>query len=138
MRPDPIGNARRKQVRKRMTPHACERCGYADPVAMVDPKERTLEEHHVAGRVNFPALTSWLCRNCHALETERLRDLGVPLDRKSRPHFLQRIYALLRGMATAFEQWANQLHAFAEQIETLVERLNEELPDWQTRLQEQS
>jgi hypothetical protein len=80
---DPVKNDRRRSRRKRQLGEdaACVLCGYQRSSSGLLKVDRCfLEEHHLLGWVTDDALTTWLCRNCHAEVTEDQRIHDVDFD----------------------------------------------------------
>ncbi len=65
----------------------CLTCGHPDHI----------EQHHVAGHVNYPSLTVPVCTPCHTVLTAWQRAHGVNLDRQHTPHETDRLRALIVG-----------------------------------------
>src|SRR5258706_587809 len=95
---DPIASEARRAKRERLLGDspACVRCGLAEIDSLIAVKRGVLEAHHVVGRANDEDLTVALCRNCHAVVTERYRDAGVSLNRP--PTVLHQLAAILRAL----------------------------------------
>ncbi len=73
-----------------------------------------LEQHHVAGKAHDRNLTVPLCANCHALQTEKLRQANVSMqpvaDTKTRIATCLRAVAIfLMDLAASHVAWAKQL-----------------------------
>jgi Zn ribbon nucleic-acid-binding protein len=121
MEADPRRNDLRKELRRRRfgPGSVCIVCGEADPVAF----------HHVAGRNNDEEVEGPFCLNCNAKAHEALRDAGVPLraDARTMP---ERLYGVLRALATFFEILARSLHDWASRVGGFIAHLDEAVPDW--------
>ena len=116
---NPIQNdARRKAREKALGPNArCLRCGESQWETLVPVRKTLLEAHHIVGKANDATLTVALCRNCHAIQTERLRQSGVSMDAPTSP--VERYAATLRGLAVLFTDLAPRLHAMADELEAV-------------------
>ncbi len=121
MSPDPIQNDVRKTRRLRILgpDAACGLCGQANPAALIRVNRSVLEVHHLAGEANDADLTVVLCRNCHAIHHEALRDLGVDLTRDDRPR-MDLLAAVLRGLASFFALLGASLLAWADEVAAYV------------------
>jgi hypothetical protein len=122
METDPRGNDRRRILRRREfgVEPACVFCGKTEPIAF----------HHVAGAANDPDLEGPVCLNCHAVNHEEMRRLGVPLSRTPPRSLLEKIEALLRGLAAFFRLLAESALDFAERLAALIRALDVHLPAW--------
>lgn len=129
---DPIANDVRKGVReRRLGPDAaCALCGEKTPEELLRARRSLLERHHVGGEANDPRLTVLLCRNCHALLTEGMRDEAIALDRDTSRTVLERLEAVLRGLALFFALLASSLEEWADKLAALVKALDREHPAW--------
>jgi hypothetical protein len=129
---DPIGNDVRRTRRARRLGESprCVLCGYQDPDALMVVERSTLETHHVLGRANHPDLTVLLCRNCHALEGERMRDADVPLAHDRRGTVLDTVEAGLRALALFLRSLAAAIEGWATALAALAAALDRELPTW--------
>lgn len=108
----------------------CSFCGEADPLRLMKVKRASLlEEHHPLGRANEPSLTIVLCRNCHAVETARMLDAGVPL-RGVGKTVPDKLIAVLRALAVFLEGLARVLTEWADRMTNLVAALDREAPGW--------
>lgn len=108
MEENPIQNDVRKTKRRCKLGEnpACAHCG--------DRRPEVLEKHHLVGKANEPALTITLCRNCHAVATERLRQSGVSMEPP--PTLLQRLLAILKGIACSLIQVAECLFDVVQKL----------------------
>lgn len=88
--------------------------------------------HHVAGRVNDPDLTTVVCLNCHAHQTERHRRVGVRLrdDPVVPPTLLDRLAAMLAGAGVFLRELGDRLVEWADYLRRLVPALDEMVPGW--------
>jgi hypothetical protein len=129
--PDPIANSRRKARRAAKLPPdaACVLCGEATPEALLLVDRTVLEQHHPLGETYAPNLVVPLCRNCHAVETERMRDLGVELTRAKRPlpETLASVLAALGGFLIGL---GRALLAWSRELADLTRALDREFPGW--------
>jgi hypothetical protein len=129
-RPDPIGNEVRKVRRaRRLGTAVCFLCGFADPVALVRANRTLLERHHPLAIAHAPAATVPLCRNCHALETERMRDAGIPL-MKDNLSDLDVIEAVLRAQSVFLRDEADAWAGFAADLRRRIDDLDCRDPKW--------
>jgi hypothetical protein len=130
--PDPIGNDRRRVRRLRGLPPdaCCVLCGETSPPALIVAKRTLLEQHHVVGEANADGLTVPLCRNCHAVETERLRDHGVELERDRGRSLPEVILSILRALASFFRSLAESFDRWADQVADFVTALDLRCPGW--------
>lgn len=125
--PDPIGADKRRAWAARELPAdaACVCCG--------ETNKLVLERHHIAGASNDKVLTVVLCRTHHHLMTIGQLDLGVDLAwRKSGDTLLERLVAVLRGLAVFFESLAHALMAWADRLAALIAALDARCPGWRT------
>ena len=67
-----------------------------------------LEEHHVGGASNDP-LTVVLCLNCHREQTTRQPGTRIELEDDPERTFLEKLIAVLRGLAQFFDALARSL-----------------------------
>jgi hypothetical protein len=130
-RPDPIGNEVRKARReRRLGPNAvCVLCGFADPAALVLVHRSLLEKHHPFAVAHVPGATVPLCRNCHALQTERMRDAAIPLTGDDLSE-LEVIEAVLRAHAIFLRADADALERFVDDLDLRINDLDERFPGW--------
>jgi hypothetical protein len=130
-KPDSVGSEVRKARRERRlgARAACVLCRFSDPAALHRVDRSLLERHHVLGRVHAEEVTLPLCRNCHALETERMRDAGIPLDHERR-HLLETLEAVLLGLATFLRSLAAALERYGSDLAALIAQLDQGIPSW--------
>jgi hypothetical protein len=130
-KPDPIANNRRKARRAAKLPPdaACVLCGETTPEALLRVGRTVLDGHHVPGEAVAPDVVVPLCRNCHAVETEHMRDLGVELRRTKRtvPETLVSVLAALGGFLLTL---GRALVAWSNELSHLVGALDSNYPDW--------
>jgi hypothetical protein len=101
-------------------------------VVLLRVRRSLLEQHHLGGEANDPELTVVVCRNHHAVLTEAGRVSGIELDRRTERHSLERLEAVLRGVADLFELLAHALRHWAVEIATTVRRLDTHSPEWRS------
>ena len=85
----------------------CLLCPQSDPRALGRYPRAILEEHHVVARLNDDELTAVLCRNCHAVLTDRQEDWDHRLLAPETP--LERLAALLQGAVDWLLQLARKM-----------------------------
>ena len=125
MDPQPVNAAARGARRRhRYPPDAvCVGCGGSDSTTYV------FERHHLAGEANEPDLTAPpLCRNCHARETEKLRDLGVSMDPPATA--LHRIATALAGIGSFLILLGQTLLGYAQGLRAVIEALDVHFDGW--------
>ena len=129
--PDPIANQRRKARRQAKLPPdaACVLCGMTTPEALLMVERSLLEAHHVVGEAYAGELTVPLCRNCHAVETEGMRDLGIDLQRQPR-QLPDTLVQVLRSLGRFFTMLGQRLLEWADQLAALAGALDRAFPDW--------
>jgi hypothetical protein len=110
-------DARRIAQLKKLGPDArCAHCGESQWEALVPPRRTLLEQHHVAGKINNKTLTLPLCKNCHAKEHERLRQVGV--DMRGAPTRLACLVAQLRAVGGFLVKLGEHWLSEADALET--------------------
>jgi hypothetical protein len=109
---------------------ACTVCGETTPEQLSRVGRALLDEHHLAGRVNDPAATVLLCRNCHALVTARMLDAAIPLGHRDQRCLLERLEAVLRAIAVFATVLAEMLARWADQVAGLISALDRAHPRW--------
>lgn len=123
----PIGNdARRATRERRLGPDAaCCVCG-EENIDVLRKGSRSmlsmLDLHHFAGRANDD-LTVILCLNDHALQTAAMSDLGVSLRRSNDRTVLERLQAVLAGLATFLSAVAERLRTYARELTPIIAHL---------------
>jgi hypothetical protein len=129
---DPIGeDARRARRERRLGPEAaCVICGETDPAVLLRVGRSLLDQHHLGGKVNDPELTVVVCRNHHAVLTEAGRVSGIELDRRAERSSLERLEAVLRGLADLFALLVQALRGWADELRDTICRLDEGWPGW--------
>ena len=132
--PDPVRTAARQQKRiDRLGEDAkCVLCG-ENNLAVLDYRQG----HHVANRVNNPDMTVVLCANHHRAETEALAAAGVPTRYASPPMPLERLAAVLAGVAAfllsvgaALRDWARWLNELQARLTDQGLDLSDLYPIW--------
>ena len=88
-----------------------------------------LEKHHPFAAAHVPGATVPLCRNCHAIETERMRDAGIPLTNDDLTT-LEVLEAVLRANATFQRAQADAWEGFADATRSLITELDERDRGW--------
>ena len=123
---NPKKTARRKSRQRRRLPAdaLCIVCGESAPVA--------LEKHHPMGRAHEPDTTVPLCKNCHAKATEGQLDEEVPLS--ATDNLPDRIGAIFDALAAFFRFLADAFNRLADQVRAFAGNLDVALPEWRTEL----
>jgi hypothetical protein len=131
LEPDPIANQRRKTRRRtKLAPNAaCAFCGETTPEALLLANRSLLERHHVVGAANADELTVPLCRNCHAIQTEGMRDVGVDLRHQAR-QLPELVVSVLRALGVFFRSLGDHLLDWAERLAALFAGLDRDCPGW--------
>ena len=155
--PEPIRNAARatRRVHKFGPDPCCLLCGVREPKILVAtplgelleasaeaepsdeslrPKVRlVLEEHHLLEKSIDRDITVALCRNCHGLVHELLRDLGIDF-KADREHgtILHVLQTVLRVLAVFHQQLATFLAWLADELGYLIRSLDRRHPGWGT------
>lgn len=134
LNPDPVRTAARlrRRIDRLGDDPACTLCGENNP-AVLD----SVQGHHVANRVNDPRLTVVLCANCHRTQTESLSTEGVPTRYTEPPSPLERLAAVLTGIAAfllsvgaTLREWARWLDTFEARLRETGVDLSDLLPPW--------
>jgi hypothetical protein len=99
-------------------------------VALVRVERSLLEDHHPLGRKHGPGVTMLICRNCHAVETERMRDAGIPLDSDDERSVVEVVEIVLRAAAILFRSLAEAFEQFADRLHRLIAELDRNVPGW--------
>lgn len=137
MNPNPIANdARRARRARRLPPEArCLLCGIDNPIVLSTPKTKrpdsVLEEHHPVGWRIDEDLTAVLCANCHLLQHEDLRDLGIDLKRPS-ANLLDQLLTWLTAIGAFLHALADSAHQLATRLRELLTALDHHHPTWRT------
>lgn len=123
MEPDPIKNDARKKARELRLGKdpICLFCGKENPEALMRISRSILENHHIFGKANDPDATVILCRNCHAVETERQAACGVNLTHDKNRPFLETLVSILKDLALAFSAFASRLLKLADELADYLE-----------------
>lgn len=107
---------------------ACVRCGITTPETLVPLKRRFLEDHHVCGQANDAALTVPVCRNCHAVLTERQQAAGVTFTPP--PTILHQIAAALVSLFAMLHDLCERGMNWVEAVSRLIQDLDSAYPAW--------
>ena len=124
----------RREIRRlrlgadQLTP--CAVCGETDPDLLRRASQRLVEFHHLAGEANDPDLGVFLCLTHHRWCTIRMEDAGIPLRHGERRCLLERLEAVLRGLAIFFELTAQVLTALADELAGLIAELDRSHQGW--------
>jgi hypothetical protein len=129
--PDPIANGRRKVRRAAKLPPeaACILCGETSPEALLLGNRTVLDRHHPLGETHASDLVVPLCRNCPAIEPERMRDLGVDLTRGKRP-LPETLVSVLSALGGFLIGLGRALLAWSRELAELVRALDSDYPAW--------
>jgi len=132
MSADPIGTAARQARRERRfgSGTACVRCGITTPETLVPVKRRFLEAHHVCGRANDAGLTVPVCRNCHAILTERQQAAGVTFALP--PTALHQIVAALASYFVFQHAMSERGMDWVAALAGLIADLDTAYPEWRS------
>lgn len=132
MTTDPIGDDLRKLRRARRlgTTRICVLCGEADTASLTKTSRSLLERHHLAGRVNDRDLVVVVCLNCHARLSEAQRDDSIDLRASESRTSLERLQALLGGLADFSFELGRALRGWSDELARLIRRLDESSPGW--------
>ncbi len=130
MEQDPIQNDARRARRQRRigAPTVCMLCGLRELAALTVLPRRLIEQHHVVGRAHDPQLMVPVCRNCHAILTERYRHAGVSM--RPPASALDRLVAALGALGVFFRELAAACVRWAAELSELVEALDAACPRW--------
>lgn len=129
-----VGRARRRLAALGVDPDseaaarpACVLCGESRLFTL-----NARDGHHVAGRVNDPALTATVCLNCHAEQTERHRQVGVRLRDlpATPPTMLDRLTALLAGLGVFLVEAGSRLVEWADYLRRMITVLDRDVAGW--------
>lgn len=128
--PDPLGNAARSAAReRRFTPDAaCIRCGITTPETLVPARRSFLEAHHVCGKANDAGLTIPVCRNCHAVLTERQQAAGVTF--AAPPTLLHQIASALESLLAFLYDLCERGMDWVAALSGLIDDLDSTYPGW--------
>lgn len=128
--PNPMKTAARRARRaNRFEAHAaCVRCGITTLETLVPLKRRFLEDHHVCGQANDAALTVPVCRNCHAVLTERQQAAGVTF--ATPPTILHQIAAALESLFAFLYELCERGMGWVAALSGLIEDLDSVYPEW--------
>ena len=130
MTADPIRTGTRRMYRDRRfgTDAACVRCGVTTPETLVPVHRALLEAHHVCTRANDEGLTVPVCRNCHAILTERQQASGVTF--AAPPTLLHQIAAALESFFTFLYEMCERGMDWVTALSELIEDLDNGYPGW--------
>jgi hypothetical protein len=127
----------RKQVRREIrslrlgtaAEVACAVCGESDQNVLRRPTRRLVEFHHLAGVANDAELGVFLCLTHHELCSELMRD-GFPLRHGERRALLERLVAVLRGLAIFFGLANQVLDSIADDLVEQISALDDVYSGW--------
>jgi hypothetical protein len=111
-------------------PTPCAVCGETDEDLLRRASERLVEFHHLAGEANDPDLGVFLCLTHHRRCTIRMEDAGVLLRHGERRSLLERLEAVLRGLAIFFELAGQVLGALADELAGVITELDRSHQGW--------
>lgn len=121
---------REKRRERRFGPNpCCVLCGCTDPEALTRVRRTLLEDHHLSGWQNDGALTVVVCLNCHRVLTEGQRLEGLEFRGDTRT-VLEKVTAVLQGLAVFFSALGERLRYWAETLEALVPALDTHCASW--------
>ena len=122
MEADPPRNDLRKALRRReFGPNpVCVLCGADEPTVF----------HHFAGEANDCVIEGPHCLNCHALEHEGMRFLGVDLSRHKPRTVLEVVIAILQGLSVFFRLLSTRFEEWADRLSRLMAALDLHFPKW--------
>lgn len=112
----PIQNDSRRRARqKRLGPDAvCVLCLQPQLETLIPAERSLLEAHHVLGREHNGKVTVPLCRNCHAIVTEQLQQVGASMEKADT--LLDRLVAMLRALGAFCRLLGDALIALAQEL----------------------
>lgn len=129
MEKHPMKNDARKEKRRRTFGDPIEQClvcGVRNPEEADELGVNLLERHHLAGRKLEPDLTVVVCKPCHEVLQEGLRDAG--LEELIPDSSLERTGGLCLGLADLFEvligvlrNRGRELFRLREDLDSMVE-----------------
>ncbi len=127
---DPMTTALRHSRRKRRfaADAACMRCGITELETLVPVRRSILEAHHACGRANDAGLTVPVCRNCHAILTERQQAVGVTFE--SPATLLHQIAAALTSLFAFLHDLCERGMDWTAALSGLIEELDAAYPAW--------
>ena len=130
--PDPIGNETRRARRERRlgSNAVCLHCGRDDSAVLIRVERSLIEHHHPLGVLRASAVTVPLCRNCHVIETERMRDASIPLDPDAERSIVEVVEIVLRAAAIFLRSLADAFDQFADRLRRLIAELDRRFPGW--------
>lgn len=112
----------------------CVLCKFSDRDALVPTKRTLVEAHHVLGRQYDGKITVPLCRNCHAIVTEKLRRAGVSM--QPPPTLLERLVNLLRAAGVMLVALGQAFLDCADDLVRWIFGFDQVHPDWRHTLGE--
>jgi hypothetical protein len=129
---DPINNDARRTTRaqKLGADAVCVRCGEPQWETLIPGNRSLLEAHHLVGKANDADLTVPLCRNCHAILTEKLRQVGASMNNPLT--LLDRIVAILRCIGAFLGSIGNKFLQWADQLTRFMAALDRNVAHWRT------
>lgn len=107
---------------------ACARCGITTLETLVPVNRRMIEAHHACGRGNDAGLTIPVCRNCHAILTERQQAAGVTF--AAPPTLLHQIAAALASFFAFLIEMCERGMDWAAALSSLIDDLDSTHPAW--------
>lgn len=124
-----VTHGRRTRRERRFGPDAaCVRCGITTLETLVPLKRRFLEDHHVCGQSNDDTLTVPVCRNCHAIITERQQAAGMTF--AAPPTLLHQIADTLASLFAFLHELCERGMDWAHALSELVSDLDRTYPTW--------
>lgn len=111
---------------------SCAICAEMRPAVLRRASRRVVEFHHLGGSANDPDLGVFLCLTHHALLTEQMRDSGIPLEHMHQRTDLERLEAVLRGLALFAALLAESLSRWADLLAARVRMLDRNHPGWRS------
>jgi len=122
-------DARRAKRERRFGKDArCAHCGTGSLECLIPVKASLVEGHHAVGRANDPDLEIPLCRNCHALATERQMQADVSLTPPKT--VLHKIVEVLKSLGAFFGQLTEKCFEWAQQLAQFIAALDARYPTW--------
>lgn len=127
---DPIKNdARRSKQERRVGKGArCAQCGIGNFETLRPVKASLIESHHVVGRANDSDLVVPLCKNCHALATEKLAQVGASMNPPNT--VLHKLVEVLKALGAFFTDLGGKCIEWSAEVARLITGLNNQHPTW--------
>jgi hypothetical protein len=119
---------RARRARKLGANARCAICGVSDPAMLVAVGGTTLEVDHVLGRSVDPSITWTLCRNHHALLTDKRVAAAASMERPAT--ILHLLTSVLPSQGVVLNQLTERSAEWSEQVAELIERLDSDYPAW--------